>query len=42
MYIHTTVIVTNGISTYLYIQNHVARNLSIVHKFVKVILIQSC
>ena len=42
MYIRTSVIVTNRISTYLYIQNHTARNLSIVHKFVNVFLIQSC
>ena len=41
-YMQTTVITTNGITTYLYIQNHTARNMSIAHKFVNVILIHSC
>ena len=41
-YMQTTVIATNGITTYLYIQNHTARNMSIAHKFVNVILIHSC
>ena len=41
-YMQTTVIATNGITTYLYIQNHTARNISIAHKFVNVILIHSC
>ena len=33
---------TNGISTYLYIPNHMARNTSILHKCVNVILIHFC
>ena len=42
MYMQTTVIVTNGISAYLCIQNHTDRNMTIIHKFLNVILIHSC